>query len=280
LANANGSAAKNISPNDDLTQQTIGDFGDQWTRYTDNPGYYGSTELLADIIEPLLPVASIAGAQIADIGSGTGRIVNMLLDAGAAHIVAVEPSEAMRALRRNTAERAERITYVHGRGEMLPPSGDRDIVVSIGVLHHIPDPAPVVQAASAALKPGGLLFVWLYAHEGSEVYLRFARPLRALTTRLPHALLSALCHALNVALDVYIALARWLPVPLGDYARNVIGRSPRRVRYLTIYDQLNPAYAKYYTQDEAVALLADAGLLDISTYHRHGYSWSVIGRQP
>lgn len=266
--------------NDDLTGQTIGDFGEQWTRYTDNPGYYGSTALLADIVEPLLPIGAIAGARVAEIGSGTGRIVNMMLDAGAAHVVALEPSDAMQVLRENTSGRADRVSYVHGRGETLPPSADRDIVVSIGVLHHIPDPAPVVKAAVAALKPGGILFVWLYAHEGSETYLRFARPLRAVTTRLPHAALSTLCHVLNAALDVYIALARWLPMPMRDYVRNVIGRSPRRVRYLTIYDQLNPAYAKYYTRAEAVALLADAGLIDIGAHHRHGYSWSVVARKP
>ena len=89
--------------NDDLTSQTIGDFGEQWTRYTDNPGYYGSTELLADIVEPLLPIGAIAGARVAEIGSGTGRIVNMMLDAGAAHVVALEPSDAMQVLRENTA---------------------------------------------------------------------------------------------------------------------------------------------------------------------------------
>lgn len=265
---------------DNLTRRTIGDFGEQWTRYTENPGYYGSTAMLADIVEPLLPVTSISGAALADIGSGTGRIVNMLLDAGAAHVIAVEPSDAMGVLRENTTARAGQVAYVHGRGETLPATADRDIVVSIGVLHHIPDPAPVVRAAVAALKPGGRLFVWLYGREGNDAYLRFVDPLRAVTTRLPHGLLSGLCHMLNVALDAYILLTRWLPLPMRDYMRNVVGRSPRRVRYLTIYDQLNPAYAKYYTRDEAIALLAAAGLEEVKAHHRHGYSWSVIGRRP
>ena len=70
---------------DRLKQQTILDFGEQWARYRDNEAYYASAGLLADIMEPLLPIADIKGKRVADIGSGTGRIVNMLLDAGAGH---------------------------------------------------------------------------------------------------------------------------------------------------------------------------------------------------
>jgi len=75
-------------------------------------------------------------------------------------------------------------------GELLPPSGDLDPVVSIGVLHHIPDPAPVVRAAFHALKPGGTMLAWLYGREGNEAYLAVAEPLRIVTRRMPHALLA------------------------------------------------------------------------------------------
>ena len=37
------------------TRQTIADFGEQWTKYRDNPEYYGSADLLADIFGALLP---------------------------------------------------------------------------------------------------------------------------------------------------------------------------------------------------------------------------------
>ena len=65
-------------PESGLRDQSIRDFGDQWTRFTRNEGYYASRELLRDIVEPLLPVAAVEGARTADIGSGTGRIVRML----------------------------------------------------------------------------------------------------------------------------------------------------------------------------------------------------------
>ena len=264
----------------DLKTRTIQDFGEQWTAFRDNPAYYGSTDLLADLCGPLLPLDDVKGARAADIGSGTGRIVNMLLDAGAAHVHAVEPSAAMAVLKENTADRRDRVTCVNGPGETLPPDLGLDLVVSMGVLHHIPEPGPVVRAAYRALRPGGRMLVWLYGREGNETYLRFAEPLRRVTTRLPHGALVSVSHALSLALDVYIAACRVLPLPMRAYMREVLAKFPRRIRTLTIYDQLNPAYAKYYTRDEAEALLRDQGFTDVRLHHRHGYSWTVIGRRP
>lgn len=265
---------------EDLTAKTIADFGEQWVHFQDNPGYYGSTELLNDLFGELLTLDAVKGKKVADIGSGSGRIVNMLLDAGAARVVAVEPSAAFNVLQKNTALRKDRITYIYDRGEALPPNQGLDLVVSMGVLHHIPNPEPVVEAAFRALRPGGRMFVWLYGREGNKFYLWFAQALRLITRHLPHGALLSLCSMLNVMLGIYIVLCRYVPLPMRDYMRNVLARFPRSVRKLTIYDQLNPAYAKYYSREEAESLLKSAGFTDVLSCHRHGYSWSVIGTKP
>lgn len=265
---------------DDLMQKTIADFGAQWTRFTENRGYYASSALLADVFGPLFSLDRVAGRRVVDIGSGTGRIVNMLLDAGAAQVIAVEPSAAFHALRRNTQARRDRVSYLNEPGHTLSATLAADLVVSIGVLHHIPDPRPVMKAAYDALKPDGQMLVWLYGREGNETYLRFVDALRTVTTRLPDRALRALCHGLNVLLDVYILACAMLPLPMRGYMRQVIGKFARPARFLAIFDQLNPAYAKYYSGDEAVALLEAAGFVDVRRHHRHGYSWTVIGRKP
>src|SRR6476620_7091286 len=100
--------------------RTIRDFGRQWTTYTDNEGYYGSVELLKDIIEPLLPVERLNGITAADIGSGSGRIVIMMMEAGAARVYAVEPSQAVESLRRTTSGYADRVEILNLRGDQLP----------------------------------------------------------------------------------------------------------------------------------------------------------------
>jgi len=264
----------------DLGERTIADFGRQWLSFKDSPGYYGSVEVLQDIFGPLLSVEELRGKRVAEIGSGAGRIVNMLLAAGATHVVAVEPSAAMTTLRDNTAAYSEQITYLALPGDSLPPGLELDVVVSIGVLHHIPDPAPVVRAVHRALRPGGRFLIWLYGKEGNEAYLRLALPLRRLTTHLPHCALVGLSGAISLALDAYILACRVLPLPMHRYMRNVVGKFPKSVRRLTVYDQLNPAFAKYYTETEARELLANGGFADVALYHRHSYSWTAIGRKP
>jgi len=264
----------------EIDTRTIADFGGQWCANPEVDGFYGSQALFADIVEPLVKVGEFAGMRVADIGSGAGRIVNMLLDAGAAHVYAVEPSKSAEVVRRNTHDRADRVTVFNVIGDKLPPDLDLDIVVSIGVLHHIVDPLPTVRAAYQALKPGGRVLVWLYGHEGNEMYLAIFGTLRALSKRLPDPVLNGLCRLLLPAADLYTWLCRFLPLPLRDYVLRVFANFSRDQRRVNIYDQLNPTYARYYRRAEALALLENAGFTECRLHHRHGYSWTVVGTKP
>ena len=264
----------------ELTCKTISDFGEQWNHFTDNTGYYGSTELLLDILGPSVKASDLKGAKVADIGSGTGRIVNMLIGAGVSHVTAVEPSDAYEVMLQNTKSHADRITFIKKPGEFLPTDPKQDFVISLGVIHHIPDPTPVLLAAKSALKDNGRLIIWLYGHEGNELYLAVAGILRTVTKRMPHKLLvpfSKLLAGLMAFYGQYCKVFRFLPMTkyfLGHY--NLL-TFPNKV--LTIYDQLNPAYAKYYRKQEAIDLVKSLGFRDIELFHRHGYSWTVSAKK-
>jgi len=259
--------------------RTIKDFGKQWLRYSDNEGYYGSLELLEDIISPFLKIDELKNCMVAEIGSGTGRIVNMLLASGVQHIVAIEPSDAFEILVRNIRN-SEKVTCLKITGDQLPPYGDFDYIFSIGALHHIPDPKQVVGAAFRALRPGGQFLVWLYGKEGNEPYLALINPLRVLTRRLPHLALASLVWLIYHPLNLYIRLCHRFPLPLREYLLSIFDKMSPEKRRLIIYDQLNPAYAKYYKRSEAENLLLNGGFKNIRIHHRHGYSWTVIGTKP
>ncbi len=258
----------------DLSTKTIQDFGQQWTIYRDNEGFYGSQALLANVLGPLLSLDALKGARVAEVGSGTGRIVKMLLESGADHVTCLEPSDAFAVLCENL-KFTDKVTCLHDTGDHLPQDGNFDFVFAIGVLHHIPDPAPVVDAVFSALSSGGRFLVWLYGKEGNELYLRVSTLLRLLTTRLPHFLLVPIVRMLDIVLLAYLQLCRLWPLPLKEYMYIIRNLSPDK-RRLVIYDQLKPAFAKYYTREEAQALLSRK-FTDIQTYHRRGYSWTVIG---
>jgi len=263
---------------EEIARRTIADFGEQWSHYAENDGYYASQELLADVFGPLLPVSALAGVRAADVGSGTGRFARLMLEAGARHVLAVEPSQAVETLRRHLAPYGDRATVQHGRGEELPAGLDLDLVFSFGVLQFIPDPLPVVKAAHAALRPGGRFVFWVYGKEGVRVYAALVQALRAVTVRMPHPLLSGLCSVLNACLDPYIFLCRRFPgLPLRAYAVNTLGRLERRHRKLVLYDQLNPRYVRFYAREEVEALLRAGGFSHVELHHRHGYSWTAMG---
>jgi SAM-dependent methyltransferase len=268
------SASKN------LQARTIADFGEQWTAYPGSEGFFGSPELLDDFINPLVSVADVAGCRVAEIGAGTGRFVSVLAAAGARHVIAVEPSAAFRVLTETTRRFADRITYLSVPGDQLPPSGDLDFVFAIGVLHHIPDTDPVVTAALKSLRRGGRFAAWLYGREGNTLYLLLVRSLWWLTRPLPHRALAWFVRAIYPWFWCYMTMCRVLPLPLAAYMRRVMVPLAPDKRRVVIYDQLNPAYAKYYTRDEALSLFTRNGFADVQLHHRHGISWTIVGTRP
>ena len=265
-----------------LDKKTIQDFDKQWTRYDDNDGWYASLDLFSDIISPLMSTDDLKGKRVVDIGSGTGRIVGMLLESGASHVYAVEPATgAFEKLKKNVAsmEKGENVTFLNKRGDEWAVEEPVDFVISIGVIEFISEPHETVKRCFDALKPGGEIFFWLCSYEGNELYLKFVQPLRKLTTFMPHFILVVIVQLLYWAMCLYRLACKVIPLPLKRYIDTVWWPMSRQKRRLVIYDQLNPTYLKYYKKHEAQALLAAAGFQDIEIHHRHGYSWSVKGRK-
>lgn len=260
------------------SDKTISDFGDQWTTYTDNSGYYGSNTLLKDIVEPAFSVEEIRNKDVAEIGAGTGRISLMLSRAEAKSVTAIEPSAAYETLKDNV--RDTNILCVQREGRDIKGLGPFDLIFSIGVLHHIPEPDIVVQRALECLRPDGKMVIWLYGYEGNELYLSIFEPLRRLTHVMPDWLLSILCHLLVLITYPYIWLSSVFPLPLRSYMRRVFGKVSYSKKHLIVFDQLNPQWAKYYRKDEAIDILKGNGFKDVTAHHRHGYSWTVVGRKP
>lgn len=261
-----------------MDEKTIKDFGDQWTRYQDNESYYGSQNMLDDFLHPLMSAKAFDGKTVVEVGGGSGRITSMIARAGATRIYCYEPSRAWEVLKANTAEFGDRVCPINKAGHEVEEH-DADLAVSIAVIHHIPDPDPVMKALFNTIKPDGKCFIWIYGHEGNETYLKIFVPLRRLTHYLPDWILIPLSYFLCIPLNLYLWFCRFLPLPQAKYLKQVIGKLTFQQRILTIFDQLNPAYSKYYTFNEAKELMERAGFKDVRLFHRHGYSWSVLGHK-
>lgn len=101
----------------------------------------------------------------ADVGSGTGALVQGILDLASPTLVTgVEPAPAfLEFARRRVVD--PRVRFVAGGADALPlDSGSVDILVSGFVLNFVPDPEAGLREMARAVRPGGTVaaVVWDY----------------------------------------------------------------------------------------------------------------------
>ncbi len=260
--------------------QTISDFTGQWKIFPDNGGYFVSNKLFEDSLAGLLPLSFFQDKAVGDLGSGTGRIVRWLFEAGAKHVFAIEPAQSHETLRENTKNYSQNITYINKPGDQIDIKEQMDAMVSLGVISYIPDLGPVFKATFNALKPGGKFFILAMSYEGNEFYCSFALPLRAMTTVIPDWALHVLSQTLAVPSSIYGFVCKLLPLPMNTYFNSVFNKMAWHDRVMLIFDQLNPSYAKYYKKEELSDSFKKAGFVNIQAVHRYGYSWAICGEKP
>jgi len=120
-------------------------------------------------------ILDIAGAQpyrsLLDLGTGTGRILQLLADEGVDRAVGLDNSHSMLAVARSNLERAEIRRVDLRQGDVYSPPLDRgtfDLVVIHQVLHFLDDPGRAVREAARLLSPGGRLLIVDFAPHSLE----------------------------------------------------------------------------------------------------------------
>lgn len=114
----------------------------------------------------LSSLALPAGAEILEVGSGTGA--NLTLLAGFGQVTGLEMSaQALALARERGLEQPGRVQLVQGRcPDDLPALGRRfDLVCLFDVLEHIPDDRAALRGLRECLKPGGRLLVTVPAYQ-------------------------------------------------------------------------------------------------------------------
>jgi SAM-dependent methyltransferase len=98
---------------------------------------------------------------VVDVGAGTGLFLPMWVSLGASQVVAVEPSDAMRAKAVVAASAAgPGVAVVSASGLALPvAAGSIDVVWLSAVLHHLGDIDQAAAELRRALRPGGRVLI-------------------------------------------------------------------------------------------------------------------------
>lgn len=237
----------------------------------------------ADYMQPH-PVESLVGQTVLDVGTGSGRHSFHAAHAGA-KVVAVDLGASIDVARRNLPES---VLTVQADAEHLPfEEGAFDLVMSIGVLHHLPDPQRALRSIARHARPGGHVHVYLYwvpEQRWHRVVLALVTAARRLTVRLPHRALHVLCYPLAVGLQVtFVAPYRALrhrprgrdlatALPLKTYADY-----PFSVLVNDQFDRFSAPLERRYTAAEVRGALTAAGLADVVVLPNHG--WVGDGRR-
>ena len=254
-------------------KESFPDFGEQFSKDKEIDGYFGSLELLKDIVDPF-DLNEINNKIVVEVGVGSGRIIKNLIRFNPKKIYGIEPSKAINVAKSNLS--SENINFLNIRAEDLDFKCEIDYVFSIGVIHHIPNYKVAIQKINRSLKPGGKFIMWVYGKEGNELYLLLFNNIRRITTYLPDYILRIISKFLTLITYGYGFLCKFLKLPLNKYFNNIFNNFSFQKRSYVIFDQLNPIFSKYFTKKELEELLEKENFKIIKLQHRHNYSHTVI----
>jgi SAM-dependent methyltransferase len=262
---------------DPAQSRTADAFGYSWTHYPKQNPY--TEEQWRDWVEPLTP-ADFEGKDVLDAGCGLAGFAEYARAWGARRVVGADISEAVDAARERLGDRVE---LVQADLYALPfAPGSYDLAYSIGVLHHLPDPETGFRAVVEKVKPGGLVFAWVYGRENNGLIVRVIDPLRRLVfSRIPRALLKWFI-ALPLAALLWPAVKAAganLRIPYAAYFRFLAQRD-FSFTHGVVFDQLVAPTTHYLRREEFEGWFERAGLVDVTITWRNQNSWRGLGRVP
>lgn len=242
-------------------------FGRQWNRYdVARDDEDEATFRVKTGIEP----ADLAGRLVLDAGCGGGRYARLVARHGA-RVIGVDLSTAVDKAAGLCAGRSDVLLLQADLLNLPLVDAAFDLVFSIGVLHHTPDPRAAFARIARAVKPGGRLAVWLYRRNTPpQEWLNSA--LRGLTTRLPARVLERLCVGLG-----YLGA-----VPILNQTLNKLANFSRHpdwtLRVCDNFDWYAPRYQSHHTAEELRSWFVEEGFGELAelppAQRGRFYDWS------
>jgi SAM-dependent methyltransferase len=275
---------------DELTaieEKTATAFGWQWQEFVEMHEQYEAQFL--DWIHPIEP-AYFRDKVVLDAGCGIGRHVFHAARYGAREVIGMDLSVAVETAYANTGSMPNvhivQADIYHPPFRRSAGAGPFDFIYSIGVLHHLPDPAAGFRSLVRFLRPDGAIFAWVYGYENNGVVHHLINPVRkSFTSRLPPAALQVVAWPLAVLLQGLVkgvyrplrATRLFSSLPSHDYLYS-LSEFGFRQNYNIVFDHLVAPVAFYLRREEFEEWFRASHLEEVRISWRNQNSWRGFGR--
>jgi ubiquinone/menaquinone biosynthesis C-methylase UbiE len=271
-----------------LDSATVDDFGREWQRF-DQSGLSGvEARRMFEEYFALFPWDDLPRDSVGfDAGCGSGRWAALVAPrVGWLHCI--DASAGALSVAQKSLAGLSNVTFHAAPLDAMPlPDNSMDFGYSLGVLHHLPDPAAGLAACVKKLKRGAPMLVYVYyAFDNRRAWFRLlwraSDLLRQVLSKAPFRLKSAIAELL--AAFVYWPMARgaqvaeWLGAnvanwPLGAYR----WRSYYAMRTDAL-DRFGTRLEQRMTQAQIKVLMENAGLREIRFRDAVPF-WCAVGRK-
>jgi len=259
----------------------IKSFGDEWKKFHQ----FGNEDInrLAAEYFDIIP-----DSKMLEVGCGSGRWTRVL-SPKVGIVDAVDPSDAIYAADELLKDFSN-VRLTKAASENLPfEDNTYDLVISIGVLHHIPDTLKAMKDCVSKVKPGGYFYTYLYYKlENRGLLFRafffVSNLLRKVVSALPGSIKKIVCDVLAVVVYMpFVLLSRLFykagfkkladKIPLSTYKDKsfFIIRNDALDRFGTKLEQR-------FTRQQIQEMMIACGLVNIKFSEKMPF-WHAIGQK-
>lgn len=266
---------------------TVESFGDEWLKF--DAFSADEIKIAGDQYFDIVTNEMLnTGSKVLDLGCGSGRWTKYMADK-AGFIEAVDPSEAVFSAASVYGD-LPNVRFSQAGVDTIPFKDESfDFVISLGVLHHIPDTSKALFELMKKLKSGGFALIYLYYALDNRGFLyrlifNLSTSFRRVISSLPKNLKQLSCDFLAIFIYLpFVGLSKlvktvfpgrlYLKIPLAYYrdkSWNII-RNDALDRFGTPLEQR-------FTKNEIEQMLVSAGMKNITFSEGEPY-WHVVAQK-
>lgn len=272
---------------ENIDLETVESFGEEWLKFD-----AFSAEEIKNAGDQYFDIVTEKelnkSSYVLDLGCGSGRWTKYMADK-AKFIEAVDPSEAVFSAAKAYND-LDNVRFTQAGVDTIPFADNTfDFVISLGVLHHIPDTGKALKSVIQKLKPQGFALIYLYYALDNRGFLYRAifnasTLIRRVISKLPHALKQFVCDLVAIVVYLpFVGLTKlvkaiipgkiYMKVPLAYYrdkSWNII-RNDALDRFGTPLEQR-------FSKVEITEMLQNAGMENIQFSDSEPY-WHVLAQK-